>query len=192
MENVVLKNQPCYDKDGNFLGWFSRSVAVVTFIFRQYGNELQVLLEKRGKGCPDNVGRWCSVCGYLEFNDTLEDTAVKETLQETGIEIEKEQLVFYGLSSSPDDNKQNVSVHYLYFDDKIIDFDMSKAVGGEENEVEELTWVTIGKLCMNVDGNISLDFDYSKLGEYDICFNHGTLIRKYSWEYFLMHKKTSL
>lgn len=36
------KNQPCFDKEGKFLGWFSRSVSVVTFIF-----------------CKNKRGRWC-------------------------------------------------------------------------------------------------------------------------------------
>ena len=58
-----LKNQECYDKNGNMLGWFSRSVAVAVFIFRKKEDKLQVLLEKRGKGAADNIGKYCSVCG---------------------------------------------------------------------------------------------------------------------------------
>ena len=46
-----LKNQECYDKNGNMLGWFSRSVAVAVFIFRKKEDKLQVLLEKKRKRC---------------------------------------------------------------------------------------------------------------------------------------------
>ena len=28
-----LVNQPCYDKEGNFIGWFSRSMAAAIFIY---------------------------------------------------------------------------------------------------------------------------------------------------------------
>lgn len=28
-----MKNQECYDKNGKFLGWFSRSMAVAVFVF---------------------------------------------------------------------------------------------------------------------------------------------------------------
>lgn len=39
--------------------WISRSVATVCFIFKQKNNRTFVLIEKRGKGAADNIGKWC-------------------------------------------------------------------------------------------------------------------------------------
>ena len=89
-----LKNQECYDKNGNMLGWFSRSVAVAVFIFRKKEDKLQVLLEKRGKGAADNIGKYCSACGYLEFNENLTDAAAREIFEEVGMKINTDKLKF--------------------------------------------------------------------------------------------------
>lgn len=188
-----LKNQPCYDKDGNFLGWFSRSVATTLCIFRKKDNELQVLLQKRGKGCPDNVGKWCNVCGYLEFDRTLEENAVAEAFEEVGIKIDKNNISFFGVNSNPSENHQNVSVHFTYFARGTEDFDLSKAEGGEKDEVECAEWFTIGKfkyynynLETWTDEKPSNEAYYDryvdiyeyKLREKDFAFNHDDLILK--------------
>ena len=47
--------------------WISRSLAVAVFIFRKVGNKFQVLLEKRGKGAADNIGKWCCVVKRMKL-----------------------------------------------------------------------------------------------------------------------------
>ena len=81
-----MKNQPCYDKNGKFLGWFSRSNAVVCVTFaKDLDGIVYVLASDRGEGTPDPefVGAWNLVCGYLDFNETLEEaaTAASEALE---------------------------------------------------------------------------------------------------------------
>ena len=54
MEKKELRNQPCYDADGNFIGWFSRSIAAAIFVFcRDEKGNLYVLASERGKGAAD-------------------------------------------------------------------------------------------------------------------------------------------
>lgn len=173
--NKELKNQECYDKNGKFLGWFSRSVATVTFIFRKKENKMQVLLQKRGKGCPDNVGKWCTSCGYLEFNITLEENTVKEALEECGFELKTDKLKMVGINSDPSENHQNVSIHYIYIADEKEDFDLSKAIGGEKDEVETVEWFDIGTF----DKDNSLRVDVYKIYERDFAFNHDRMMIKY-------------
>lgn len=199
MKENKLKNQPCYDKDGNFLGWFSRSVATTVCIFRKNGNDLQVLLQKRGKGCPDNVGKWCNVCGYLEFDRTLEENAVKEAFEEVGIKLFKNKLDLFRINANPSENHQNVSVHFFYFASEGEDFDLSIAEGGEKDEVECAEWFTVGKFrYYNYDLEIVTDekpaytSDYErwldiyeyKLREKDFAFNHDELILKAMKQHF--------
>ena len=51
----------------------------------------EILLIKRGK--PPNYGRWMVPGGTLEWGESLEECAVREVREETGIEIEIETFV---------------------------------------------------------------------------------------------------
>ena len=53
------------------------------------GNE--ILLIKRGKA--PHYGRWMVPGGTLEWGETLEDAAIREVREETGIDIEIERFV---------------------------------------------------------------------------------------------------
>lgn len=53
------------------------------------GNE--ILLIKRGK--PPHYGRWMVPGGTLEWGESLEDAAIREVREETGIDIEIETFV---------------------------------------------------------------------------------------------------
>ena len=44
--------------------WVSPSMAAACFIFFEHYGEVYVLANRRGTGCPDNVGLWCCPCGY--------------------------------------------------------------------------------------------------------------------------------
>ena len=181
-----LENQPCLAKNGvekalkqllgpeynekidaiindNFIGWFSRSVATVLFLFaRNKKGQWCVLANKRGPGCPDFVGCWCSPCGYLEFNQTTKQSAVRELLEETGVRYESEKLNFYGVEDEPTANRQNVTFRYYAvvgkklpkwipnwvqgkIDGKSLktyDFKLSRNLS-EEDEVDAIDWIPL-------------------------------------------------
>lgn len=161
MEKKELRNQPCYDADGNFIGWFSRSIAVAVFIFRKKEGKLQVLTEIRGKGAADYVGMRCCVCGYLDFNENLAEASVRESQQECGIILNPQKLQFVGINDDPSENRQNVTVRYYYVCDGE-DFDLEMAVGGEKDEVEKVEWLDVDNLPN------------------DFCFNHRERILEIS------------
>lgn len=167
-----MKNQECYDKNGNMLGWFSRSVAVAVFIFRKKGDKLQVLLEKRGKGAADNIGKYCSVCGYLEYNENLTDAVARESFEEVAFRINTNKLKFLKINSDPSENRQNVTVHYAYFADETEDFNLANAKGGEKDEVEMAGWFNIATFKTEKE----LSVDIPKMHEMDFAFNHDKLI----------------
>ena len=82
----AIVNQPCFDKNGKFLGWFSRSMATAIFVFaRNKDGVLHVLASERGKGAADFQGCWNCPCGYLDFNETTKQCAIRELEEETGI-----------------------------------------------------------------------------------------------------------
>jgi ADP-ribose pyrophosphatase YjhB (NUDIX family) len=66
-------------------------IAVSALLFDEYH---RVLLIRR----PD-IDWWCLPGGGMELGETVEDTAKREVLEETGLEVEVEQLV--GVYSKP-------------------------------------------------------------------------------------------
>ncbi|MCD8208316.1 MAG: NUDIX hydrolase [Bacteroidales bacterium] len=126
--------------------WISRSITAVLFILKEIKGKLCLLVEKRGKGAADNVGKYCVVCGYLEYGETLEQCALREAKEECGFIGDEAKLQFIKINSSPNENSQNVSVHYLYKAGDDEDFDLSKAVSGEPDEVSAVKWYPLGNL----------------------------------------------
>lgn len=86
----MAKNFKIVEKGTGKEYWISRSVAVtgLIIIINPKTQELEFLLEKRGPGCPDNVGKLCSVCGYLDWDETR----IRETYEETGLEIDIDRI----------------------------------------------------------------------------------------------------
>ncbi len=66
----------------------------------------KVLLHKR-KGAHGE-GTWCFPGGHLEFNESLEECARRETMEEAGIEIENVRF-----STITNDIHRNEGVHYI-------------------------------------------------------------------------------
>ena len=74
--------------------WISRSVAVCVFVFKIKNNKLYALIERRGDGAPDENGKLASVSGYVEFNESIEETIMRELQEESGFIAKKERLQF--------------------------------------------------------------------------------------------------
>lgn len=83
------------EKGGNFpikrngkIYYVSRSVSVSLYAFCQdkWGNWC-VLANQRGPGCTSGKGQWNVPAGFLDYNETAEEAAVRETFEETGVEI---------------------------------------------------------------------------------------------------------
>ena len=140
-------NQPCFDKNGNFLGWFSRSMATSLFLFcRDKHGMVHVLASERGKGTPDFQGYWNCTCGYLDFNETTKQGALRELREETGVIIDEDQLRFIGYEDSPTANHQNVTFRFgAYIADKTIDDFVFSKKDNEKNEVGRIAWIPLNE-----------------------------------------------
>lgn len=153
-------NFPFYHKGKEF--WFSRSVAVTMFtLCKNKSDEWCVLANKRGKGTPDFQGLWNIVCGYLDFNECGEEAARRETKEETDVDIPIDKIKFLGVNTSPQANRQNVSLrYYTILDGNINDYVLSNE-NSEEDEVSEIKWIKL-----------------TDVDKYDWAFNHDTLIKE--------------
>ena len=133
--------------------WISRAHAVVACIvgieITKSGRNLYFLLERRGPGCPDNIGKLAFPCGYVNWDETRADAVVREAYEETGLVIKPEHVVEWETIDDPKaDARQNIVTRYIVpfpFEDLRAEmpellnkFHNSEARGGEAMEVSEL------------------------------------------------------
>lgn len=156
--------------------WNSRSVAVVSMVLMRHMDEIYVIMGKRGSACPDEVGKWSMPCGYLDWNETCEEAAVRETWEESGFncymaekdyEVLFDQMYFPWKKSDEPYGSQNVTLHYaLYLDSRFISLegetrlpDLTNEHNAVEGEVDEVMWIKV-----------------SDIRDYDVAFNHDSAI----------------
>ena len=138
-----MVNQPCYDKDGNFIGWFSRSIAVAVIVLcNDSDGNVRVLGAERGPEAADFRGCYNLPCGYLDFNETLEQAARREILEEVGLDLSDCELDLIGVQDDPvKSNRQNVTMRYVttIYDKKCEKIEFSRD-GNEGAEVGDIRW----------------------------------------------------
>lgn len=176
MEFNNKENTPHKTLEGDEI-WRSRSVAVVGMMIALHEGERYVILVKRGPALPNEVGRWCMPCGFLDWDETCEEAVVREIWEESGLNVYKtieqyeilhDQMDYpWKIHSAPNNEQQNVSMHYaLYFDTKANLYrdvarlpELTFEHNAIEDEVDEVKWVNI-----------------KDVWEYDVCFNHDSTI----------------
>lgn len=151
--------------------WISRSVAVVGLVFLKFNNCWHVLANKRGKGCPNEVGKWCCPCGYLDYNEDGFQAVSREVYEETGINIPSEYFNPVEVKYSTHGN-QNVShIFVCVLNDNLPGLSLiPNALHCEKDEVDDIEWVDVEQ------------FDVYKTN-YDWAFGHELFIQKYFEKY---------
>ena len=139
--------------------WISRSVAVCGFIFTE-DQGLRILAIKRGKGCPDNIGKWCCPCGYIDYDETLLQACMREIKEETDLTVDPSSLNFSHIDSDPKANRQNITISYWSFKSSYAGQTVTGAFA-DKDEVDDVEWISIGEL-----------------NKYEWAFNHDCLIMR--------------
>ena len=140
-----MKNFPIIDKNTGREYWISRSVTVVTFVFGydKYEQEY-ILAEQRGSGTPDPEfrGCWCMPCGYVDFDETIEEAASREVFEETGVQINPNDWDILSINSDPEsDKRQNITVRLEAVVDNEIERIKLTSKYSELDEVSDLKWI---------------------------------------------------
>jgi 8-oxo-dGTP diphosphatase len=160
-----FKNQPAYDKNGKFIGWISRAIACLNMVFGYDDNMgLYVLASQRGKGTPDPelVGSWNCVTGYLDYGETTAQAAIRETREETGIEINENDIYRIGINDDPNsDKRQNIGFRFVSILPNNIDTYTFNKDGNEKDEVDDIKFININ------------DID-----NYKWAFNHNEILKE--------------
>ncbi|MDJ0707352.1 MAG: NUDIX hydrolase [Leptolyngbyaceae cyanobacterium MO_188.B28] len=118
---MKFDNMPnrCVHIDGQEI-WISRSVTVLPVLFFIVGSKGYVPLGKRGDGMPDERGKWALPGGYLDYNETTGEAAIRETWEELGLNLLQLQDDYRCLGSldqpyhvfSQPIRKQNVTLRF--------------------------------------------------------------------------------
>ena len=119
--------------------WYSRSVActMYLFIYCKFERKWYILISKRGKGCPSNVGKWNCPGGYLDFNESLEDGARRECYEETGIQYSG-PLKLASISTNLNSSSQNVVCSFYGMEEVDTIEDVKCKFSMEHNEKDEV------------------------------------------------------
>jgi 8-oxo-dGTP diphosphatase len=163
-ENFVI-----IDKETGKPYWISRALAVATVLISVNifePKKSKILLQKRGPKCPDNIGKWCFSCGYLNWGETLKEAASRELWEETGIRVKKSDIIPWKLIDDPKrDARENVVQRFIakISDEPRGNIDTASR-GGEEEEVSELKWISIE--------------DIEKMDSSEFAFNHKEVIQE--------------
>jgi 8-oxo-dGTP pyrophosphatase MutT (NUDIX family) len=159
--------------------WYSRSVTVVGLVVAESknSNSLYVLTTKRGKNCPDEVGKYCLPCGYVDFDETTEEAMSRELYEETGIYLSSNGWNLIKCSSQPVGN-QNINLLYKFTpkDDEILyitDLRLKQITTPDFGEVEEVKWMEL-----KWDDSIS-EFNYTEIDKTDWAFNQKYILKNF-------------
>ncbi len=114
-------------------------IAVVGVVIINSKNE--ILLQKRSRFKRANPSKWGICGGKVDLNETTLDAGVRETLEEIGIRLDKEDLRFFSMDTN---EKTHFTVYYVRQD---VDIEKCKL---QEEELEEVKYFKIEEL-QNLD-----------------------------------------
>lgn len=108
----------------------------------------RLLLVRRGR--PPFEGRWALPGGFVEIGETTEEACIRETREETGLEVEIERLA--GVYSRPDRDPRGHTVSAVY---------RCRAVGGDlrgGDDAAEARWFAPHELA-----TLAFAFDHAEI-----------------------------
>lgn len=100
-------------------------------VFRKYHGNTELLLIKHSAG-----GHWSFPKGHVEANETEQQTALREVMEETHIDVDLDPTFREVVTYSP---KRDVKKDVIYFLGRAKNFDYIP----QEEEIAQIKWVEI-------------------------------------------------
>lgn len=145
-------NECVITTDGRSI-WVSRSVAVAVCVVLMCQRRAYILVNQRGPGLPDFQGYWNLPCGYLDYDETTEQAAVREVWEECGVNalqlLAGARAEYFSkpwdISSTPSGAKQNVTIHHgLYAEVETLP-ELSSA-HNDPGETSDIRWLPLSEV----------------------------------------------
>jgi len=143
--------------------FLSRSTAVCVAVTALVNGKLYTLVSHRGKGVPNYQYHQNLICGYLDYNETLHEAALREVWEETGFDISSiNKGIVYGIqnppwaiSDLPKGKVQNITHRYgfVFKVDSLDDLPTLSNAYSEKDEVITSEWVSHKDLLLLLDNN---------------------------------------
>ncbi len=121
-------------KGVNFIG--------VTCIFFCHDGKGNFLMHKRSKNCRDEIGRWDSGSGSMEFGETFEDSVKREILEEYCVKTKDLKLCGVNNIIRTNNGKKTHWVAVVFS----AHVDSKKVKIGEPHKMDEIGWFSARKL----------------------------------------------
>lgn len=139
----MKENELIYLEDGRRVA-IDRSVGVVMLCYTKLNNEIYILINERGTKTSEFKLIWNLPSGYLNWDETGEEAAIRETVEETGILIPLELVKEIEHSTLPSENRQNVIFRYAA---EVSSDYMNKCLTSQDsNEVKSIMWINLKEL----------------------------------------------
>ncbi len=152
---MKFKNRPneCVKTVDGREVWLSRSVAVTVCVLLECQGQPYILVNQRGPGMPDYPGYWNLPCGYLDYDETTAEAAVREVWEECGVNtltlLPQATVAFFDqpwdVSSTPGDNRQNVTIHHGLHA-RVGELPAVSIEHCEPNETAEVRWLPLAEV----------------------------------------------
>ncbi len=113
-------------------------------VYRKFHGNIELLLIKNANG-----GHWSFPKGHVEPNETEEETAKREIMEETSIDVIIDNTFRHVITYTP---KKDITKDVVYFLAKAINYDYSP----QEEEISKIKWVEINH------ANTILSYDNDK------------------------------
>lgn len=128
----VLTNIEVRDPNNIPDGYYLSVVGVVII-----NNKNEILLQKRSRFKRVNPSKWGICGGKVDFGETTIEAGIRETFEEIGIALNKDELKFLSTNKN---EKAHFTVYYVR---KNVDVNKCKI---QENELEEVRYFKIEEL----------------------------------------------
>lgn len=136
----MKENELIYLEDGRRVA-IDRSVGVVMLCYTKLNDDIYILVNKRGAKTSEFALKWNLPSGYLNWNESGEEAAIRETIEETGISIPLELVKEIEHSTKPSENRQNVIFRYVA--EVPSDYMNKELKSQDSNEVNSIMWINI-------------------------------------------------